>query len=623
MRPTRRRRPQIPIAVALTFSVGVLVASTLLTMLLSSVLNPLDCITPERCTAPSETGFLPRWTGELRSALELQEAGFRGLAGIGTGLALVLLGVVAVNLGTRLGARSLERRREVAMRAVLGATPWRLLRPLIRELGGMIIVAALAGALAGVGVASLLRRSWPLGPAPWSAATGPPLWIAFGVIGLLGMVVAASGLWSALIAWQRDLRRHLNTGDRATPPPSEGLLREGFVILQVAGALVLTVSGALLVTAFHTTSDEAAAPGHPDGSVSVARLEVVGSPSPDTHGAALQGLLDRIRAVPGVTDTSLANDGAVLGMGPEDRVTALCPQCRIGSLPKQQTSASAHIRAVGPDYFRMLGLGIQRGREFEDEDGAGAPRVAIVSRAFALRFFPGGDPVGQELRLGDLPGDWYRVVGVADDLPGRGLGSAARGDPVLYLSLLQQVPASSDLLVQVDPTRNLAASLDAIGMVLAEDRLAEAPITIAGWTELQTLLERERSPLRWFGILFLTLAAGATLLAAGGLYDLMTHLVAARRREIGVRMALGADSPMILRLIMRRSRLLVGIGVVIGIIPLGGLARLLQLRYEGVDPWNPLLAGSVAALLLGIALAASYRPARDAARVDPLVAMRG
>ena len=441
MRSTLRRRSPLPLAVTLTFAMGVLVAAGVLTMLLSALLNPLDCIDPDRCVALPGTDFLPQWTGEMRSAWELQEVAFRRLAGVGSALSFVLLGVVAVNVGTRLGTRSLERRREMAMRLALGATPGRLLRPLIGELSGIVTVAALAGGLAGVGVTAFLRRSWPLGAAPWSAAAGRPLWIALGMIALLCVVAAASGLWSALVAWRRDLRRHLNTGDRATPPPSEGLLREGFLILQVAGALVLSVSGALLVTAFHATSDGEPGAGTPDGSISVARLELVGSPSANARGAALHGLIERIRAVPGVTDTSLTNDGAALGLGPADRVTAICPQCGIGALPKQQTSASAHVRAVTPDFFRMMGLGVQRGRGFEDADGIGAPRVAVVSRAFAVRFFPGGDPVGQELRLGELPGEWYRVVGVVDDLPGQGLGSSANWDPVLYLSDLQ-LPAT-------------------------------------------------------------------------------------------------------------------------------------------------------------------------------------
>lgn len=332
-------------------------------------------------------------------------------------------------------------------------------------------------------------------------------------------------------------------------------------------------------------------------------------------------LLERVRGVPGVTDTSLTTEGAPLGHGVEDRVTSLCAECRIGSLPKQQTSARAQIHGVTSGLFGMLGLDVIRGRDLSDGDTEGSERVAVVSNAFAVQFFPGGDPIGKEVRLGELPGLWFTVIGVVEDLPGSGLGSSARWEPVLYLSMMQLPPAaSSRILVRVNPIDDPNEVLEATSASV-EGLLPAA--ALGAWKSFPQLIERERAPLRWFGTLLALLAAAVTGLATIGLYQVMSHTVATRRREIGVRMAIGADAAAVFRLVIGRGCRLVAIGLVVGLIPLGGLARLLQLQFEGVDPWNPLVALTVCGLLMGIAVLASHRAARDAVRVDPAVAMRG
>ena len=614
-------RPARAVGEILTFAVGVLIAVAVLTMLLASLRHPLDCIDPQRCPPFNEAVHLERWTQALRPPVELQAEAFRGLARIGTVLTLLVLGVVGVNLGTRLGSTALARMKLYAVRAVLGATPRDLLRPLAREAAGTILMAVFIGTLGGAVTAWLLRRSWPLGPAPWAPSSGSASLLVLAAITLLAALVVVITLFPASVGWRHDLRRYLVTGGRATSSPTEGLVREGLVVLQVACTLVLVVAAALLLTAIHPEGEAHAGPeGSKGGLLASAELHFAAGAASLAPSHAVSAVLERVRGVPGVTDTSVATEGAPLGIGVEDRVTALCAECGIGSLPKQQTSATARIHGATPGLFRMLGLEVLRGRDLSDADAEGAARVAVVSRAFVVRFFPGGDPLGKEVRLGELPGLWFTVVGVVDDLPARGLGSAARWEPVLYLSMVQLPPASSRIMVRVDPRRDpadvLRATTSSIEGLLRGAELGE-------WTPLQRLIERERAPLRWFGVLFGLLAAAVTVLATIGLHDLMTHTVATRGREIGVRMAIGADEAAIVRMTIRRSCRLVAIGLVVGSIPLGGIARLLQLRFEGVDPWNPLLALAVAGLLLSIAVLASRRAAHEATRLDPAAAMRG
>lgn len=614
-------RPALPIAVVLTCAIGIMVTVGVLMPLQSSLLHPLSCIDAARCTAPSDGGFLTQWTAELRPPLEVQADAFRMLARIGVGLTLLLLAVIAVNLGTHLFTRSLAWREELAVRMMVGATPRHLMLPLAAEARRLALVAVVFGSIAGVGVAWLMRRSWPLDPAPWVVADGRSLSMAVGIVLLLVLNVTLTLIGPALAGLQRNLHRHLNTGARGTDASSGGLLNEAIAVLQVASALVLTVSSALLLTAF-LPSDRGDITGRASiPSLAVTSLMLTGAlPAPD-GGLALQAVLEPVRAVPGVMDTSLTSDGASQGMGPVDRVTALCPECGIGSLPKQQTSGSAQLRAVSPGFFGMMQLGMLAGRDFADADAGAAPRVAVVSRAFALRFFPGGDPIDKEVRLGDLPGQWYRVIGIVEDHSSRGLGSAAAWEPVLYLSALQLPPADPGLLVRMGPQEDPVRVLSEVNKALAEAIRPHSVLTM-GWATLQHHVQKDQTPLRWFGTLFALLGGGVTLLATGGLYGLMSQRVAAQRREIGIRMAVGANERDILAMVMRRSIQIGLVGLVCGVIPLGGIARFLELRFEGVDPWNPLLFAGATALVLLISIAASYRPARAATRVDPVVAMR-
>jgi putative ABC transport system permease protein len=325
----------------------------------------------------------------------------------------------------------------------------------------------------------------------------------------------------------------------------------------------------------------------------------------------------RVRGVPGVVDTSIATTGAWLGVGATDRVTAVCGECATAGMIKPVSDGEARIQAVGPRYFRTLGAPVVSGRELEMRDRAGAPRVAVISTAFAYRLFPNGAPLGKQVQVGGRSGEWYTVVGVVGEIHARGIGASSQPVPTLYLSALQHPPGAAGLAVRVhgDPARLASAVQRAV-------RRAVPGATVTDEMTMDAYLASFAAPLRWFAVVFAALAGAALLLATTGLYAVMAYNVARRTREIGIRMALGAQMGEVLWLILREVTVMVGIGALIGLPVAFALTRLLTTYLFGLTPQDPLsIAGSVL-VLLAITALAGFIPARRATRVDPMIALR-
>lgn len=555
------------------------------------------------------------WSTAVQTVRQVQHRDVRLLLRTLGGAALLALAIACSNLVVLLLARASVRRGEMTLRAVFGAGRMRLLGQLLAENGPIAFVAsAFALALAAVGMA-WLRQSWPFGLPRWLPdRVVPETWLlAFGIPLL---VLLAFGLAPAAAAMRRNLHAALSTGGRATADRGAGVFRKLLVVGAVAAALMLLVSAGLLLRSFDARNPAVAEP-QAQG-VFTARLDLNGNgyTTPTQRAAFYAQLQKRLARVPGVEAESIASVGALVGLGTTDRVRVACGECSRGTmfLPIIDDVARHHL--VGPGFFDTLGVPIAEGRDFSVADGVGAPPVAIINRAFANRLFPNGRPLGKQVRVGAGEDGWFTVVGIAENVRARGIGSGAQPEPAIYLPALQHGPRSVSLAVRspADPERVAAAVRRQIAAL--DPHLA--PTT---GMPLAEYLARFRAPLRWFAGLFGVLATVAVLLTTYGLYGVVSYLVARRTREMGIRMALGARTAQIVALVLRQTLHLTAWGTALGLIGALSMARLLQVHFYGVNPLDGGTYLAVAGLLAAVMLLASWVPVRRAVRVNPAVAL--
>ena len=570
---------------------------------------------PGATRAPITPGSAPP-TATARSVAQVQDEGVRTLLAILAALTSLVLAAGVVNAASLLLSRGTARRQEVVMRAVLGAPR----RTLVRQLLAEGAVVALAGVGIGVVLAALgrhaLRATWPTGTPPW-AALRPDVLSAGAVLGMLAATSLLAALAPVRAATRRDLNRGLGPASRATPGPHEGWRRRALVTLQVAATVTLLAGGGVLARGF-SASAVGQDPGYDPRDTLAVQVELRDARFRDLPArAAYQlALLEKVAAIPGVRAASLSSAGAWMGLGTTDEVLAQ------GMAPFPYPPAvlrDARHHAVSPGYFRAMGIPLVRGREFGADDREGSRAVAVVSEAFANTMLPGVDPVGKPLRLGGRDGTWYTVVGVAGNVRAKGIGtSGAEVTPAVYLSSLQHPPLAAGLAVRVsggDPLRVERAVRAAVASA-GHGAVAHQAMT------MEERLARFALPLRWFSRVFAALSGLAVVLAAVGLYGVVAYMVARRTREIGVRMAVGARGAQVVRMVTGQSLKLALRGAFLGLWGALSLTRLLQWLFYGVDALDPVVFGGMAVLLVAVALAASWAPARRAVRVDPMVALR-
>jgi predicted permease len=529
----------------------------------------------------------------------------------------LLLLIVCANVASLLLARAATRAREFAVRAALGAGRTRLLRPLLTE---STLLSVLGGAL------GVLLAWVALGSIRTETAFQLPRSSEIHLdLGVLGFALALSvltgivfGLAPALSAFRRNLvatlqgnvasasaggrfRRHFSTGPR-------GLLVAG----QVALSLVLLVSAGLLLQSLARLYD--VDPGfRPDH---VLTMSVSLSPTQYDTDAKRAGfytqLVDRVEALPGVEHASLTLTLPTTGWaGSPIQITGR-PEPPLNQRP------IAIIQQISPDYFRALDIGLRRGRAFTSGDNPGTPGVVMINEGLAHRFWPdyprGENPVGEQLFVGSSRQP-LEIVGVVADVHQGGLEDAPM--PGVYLANAQQPPQAAILILRTksDP----ATFADAVRrQVLALDR--NQPIS-----EVKTLaavLDASEDQRRLMFSLLGAFSVVATLLAVLGLYSVISYSVVERTREIAIRQALGARRGSILALVLRQGLGLALGGIVLGIAGAAALTRLLTAMLFGVKAIDPVTFALAAMLFLVVALAASYIPARRAAAVEPMAALR-
>lgn len=565
---------------------------------------------PRPAPAPPSFDRHGGWTPELRLPDTIRADSLDGLAWIALAMALLVIAGAAVNLATLLLARASARRHETAVRAVVGATPASLAGRALAE--GAVVGAAGGGAglLLGMTMGAAARQSWPADAGRLAAELPAARWTTVAAAVLTALALLATVLPAAMAA-RRNLHSALTVGARATAGPGETLLRKTLAVLQFAGSATLLTTAVLLLRGGFPRTDARALGFDPRDTLAFSvRLPAADAPA---RAAAQRAMLAAASRLPGVRSAAAASPGAWLGLGPEDRLRTLCDRCVWGNMYAPQMVGAARQHAVSPGWFRSMGIRVLSGRELRPDD----ERAVVINRVFAASLLPRANPVGQRVVFRGWWSDPYTVVGVVDDARAPGPGTGGAPEPTVYLSALQHPPRA--FAVAVRTAADAAEREPSIRRALA----AAAPGARVGpGIAMQALLDRHRAPLRWFAVLLVVLAAGATVMAAGGLYGVMAFSVARRTRELGVRMATGATERHVVRLVLGEALRITLIGGVAGSIGALTLARVLQQMFYGVDPFDLTTYLGVALVLAAVTLAAAYRPAVRAARVHPDQALR-
>ncbi|MGH9660518.1 MAG: ABC transporter permease, partial [Bryobacteraceae bacterium] len=539
--------------------------------------------------------------GNVRPALRLLFAAV---------LAVLLIG--CANVANLLLARAATREREIAVRAALGAGRARLIRQLLAESAILALVAGAFGLLLAVWGTRLIGALGPRDmPGIDDIRVDVPV-LAFNLVISLATGIVF-GLLPALRTSRADLSESLKEGGRAhTSGPAGRRLRHAIVIAEIAAAVVLVAGAGLLIRSFLTL--RALDPGYRPENVLSVRMNLARAAYSDRTRvtAFYQQFLDRLRSISGVESAALIRN-FFLSRTPNSGTFTVEGKPPI---PEDQRT-EATIDAVSPGFFAAMRVPLLRGRDFDARDHFDAPRVAIINDTFARRFWPGEDPVGQRFTFGN-PGPntrWITVAGVAGDMRRQGLEKTARVET--FLPHAQNPGPSMTLVVRGPDTARLASLVR--GEIHALDRkniliLESAPlVNLIGDSVAQ----------RRFQMLCLALFAGLALaLAAVGIYSVMYYTVIQRTQEIGVRMALGAASSDVLRLVLLQGIALSAAGLALGLAAAFAVTRLISSLLYGITPADPLTFAGVPVVLILVALAASYIPARRAARVDPIIALR-
>jgi predicted permease len=553
------------------------------------------------------------------------------------GIVLLVLMIACANVSGVLLSRAVARRREIAVRVAIGAGRARLVRQLLTETMMPFVLGGLIGVILARAMTSALLSILPAFPIPVNVSLPLDMRVlTFAAVVSLGSAVL-SGLAPALHASKADVASALK--DDSQSPSDRLRLRSAFVVAQVVFSIVLVVTAGLLVRALRASAN--VDQGFDPQGVEVASfdLSTASYTEPAGLGFAIE-LIERIRQLPGVESAALAD-----GLPMRRSATFIPGDLTIPGVvpPDGQTSFMAAWNVVTPGYFNTLRIPMLAGRDFTDRDRAGAQPVAIVDDATARRYWPGEDAIGKYLvwrpRAGgeqnnNSAGETVRllVVGVVRGSPlaaranvversrnGRGAaGDAVRmmAPLVIYVPLQQRYTAALEIFVRTaegrrsaPEIRTLVASMDPRLAILTTHALGDQSGPV------QTQLRIAASVAASLGFVGL-------LLAAVGIYGVTAYTVARRTREIGVRMALGAEPGDILRMVLEQAMRLVAVGCVIGLLLAAASTRLLTRLLFGVPPLDPATFIGTAAVFALIGLLASYLPVRRAVRINAVDALR-
>jgi putative ABC transport system permease protein len=535
-------------------------------------------------------------------------------------VAFVLL-IACANIANLLLSRAAARQKEFAVRAALGASRGRLLRQLLTE---SLLLSAVGGLLGLVLSVVALRALVAFAPAniPRIAEAGiDPRVLAFTV--LVSLVTGLLfGLAPALHAARTDLYEGVKEGGRgASGGAAQSRLRNLLVVSEVMLVFVLLIAAGLMLRSFRRLLD--VAPGFDPSHVLTARVTLPPASYPTPKKLLFyRQLVERVSREQGVEAAALVRDLPLSGTDPRYGVTVAGRSDAV-----QGGGYTVRDRIISPDYFKVMGIPLRRGRYFTEQDDRGAPAVAIVNESAVRKIFPNQDPLGQVLvNGGNYAPDNCQIVGVVGDVKFGGLNTES--DPEVYVhyrqlpeSFMQPGVGSMALVV-----RGAGNPSELAGMVRQQVAALDQNIPVSPVLTMDEVLSGSLAPRRFNLLLLSAFAVVALLLAAVGIYGVLSYWVEQRTREIGIRMALGASASDIFRLVVFRAMSAVAVGLVAGVLVALALARLLSSTLSGllfgVRATDPATFAVVTLLLALVSLVACYVPARRAIRVEPTTALR-
>ncbi len=538
---------------------------------------------------------------------------------------LILLGAVALvlliacaNIANLLLARAMARRKEFALRAALGASALRLIRQSLTESVTLAMIGGALGSIFAPWALALLKNFRPSDDAQfWSSYartfdffTIEMDWRALAFNFALALLTGALfGLIPAIQSSFVNVNESLKEGAGGSATGLRGLRRSGARSLLVVGEIALSLTlliGAGLMIKSLLRLQSVNLGFSPENVITMA------APSRDAKPELYDRLLSRVRSLPGVEGAAIGSTAPLLGHA---SMTAM--EIAVRGENKQ---VGVGIHSVSPEFFKTLRINLLKGRVFTEQDRAGAPRVVLINRAAAERLFPGDEPIGKRVRpyidpVYETDEKSVEIVGVVEDAKYGPMEEAV--EPDVYLCSLQPTDAAQTLIVRSsgDPAAVVAATRREL---LALDK--NVPLA-----RIKTMTERAAevtSRTRFIALLLGLFAGLALLLAAVGVYGVTAYSVSAREREMGVRIALGAQPGAVLRLILRDGLILTGAGLALGVLASWASLRALKSQLYDVSATDPLTFIVISLLLIAVALLACYLPARRATKVDPMVALR-
>jgi predicted permease len=557
-----------------------------------------------------------QWTIEIRPLQESLVGSVRPMLLVVMGAVILIVLIVSLNIANLLLARASRRQQEMAVRLALGATRTRLIRQMLTESMMLALLGSVIGvATAGISLGFILR----LVPANIPRLSEVNVdWVVLAFALLISVLACAIfGLAPAIQSTKSDLFVAIREGARGSGDSTKTIhLRDGLIVSQLTFAVVMMVGAGLLLRTFWELLEQN--PGFDPTRVVAASiwLPVPNDPKVDAYNglapqtAFARELIRRMSAIPGV---DLAGITSALPASSQTRNVAL-------AIENHPVESAQDLRAemirVSPDYFKVMQAPLVQGRFFTENDESGKELVAIVDETTARRYWPGRDPLGRRLRLGEdakLP--WIAVVGIVKDIKHDGLD--IDGVPHIYVPIYQTQGRVMSVVLRTSlPSSSLEAE------IRQRIQSIDPGLPVFSITSMMEVIGASLARHRFSADLVGAFAGLALLLASIGIYGLLDYMVSQRSREIGLRMTLGAQPTDIIGLILKKGATLAGVGIASGMLLAAFAAPTISGLLYGIRPIDPTVFLLVPLVLLAVALLASYLPARRAAKVDPMIALR-